>query len=179
MAQAKQKAKPKAATPLPDPWIAVWYRANNVKPFGVDGSERPCLMRDFGDERSLLLLTRDEITGIKTVVIPLSDAHYVRPMQKLNGTEYDPSKIMAQYREYAVSRGASAEACREMGISIPTPSSAAPTGPEKTGLTELYWRAAKLCEEEESTIRERYAHMNPGMQAMQLRGLLKRKGWNA
>lgn len=173
---AKSKTKTKAA-PVVE-WVAVWYRANNERPFGQDGSERPCIMRDNQDERNLLLLMLDEVQGVKTVVVPLSDAHYMRPIATVNGVEASASQIMGRYRSWALSRGATADAAREMGIEISTPSSAAPLGPEKTQLTELYWRAAKLCEEEESVIRARYAHMGIGMQSMQLRGLLKRKGWN-
>lgn len=53
-----------------------------------------------------------------------------------------------------------------------------PGGPVSEEIDELYKRAAKLLDLNETDLRNKYRHLNPGLQAMNLRNRLRAKGHN-
>lgn len=178
------KKQPKVEAPAAPQWFCVWYHTCAAKSLGVDGSERPALMRPMAPQMThVKLLMLDEVLGVKSLTVPLADTKYMRPVITPDGKEYDAVRMLESYRRWAQTvaggalRGATPDAARELGISVPTHSAGPSSKPEPEWLTLLYFRAERLCEMPVDELREKYRHCNPGMQGMQLRGAIRRAGF--
>lgn len=87
----------------------------------------------------------------------------------------------AQFENYLrrkvwATKAAPAEVFALLGLKKPAQAPAAASTEVNESLNELYARVAKLMELDEQAVRQRYAHLNPGLQAMNLRNRLRARG---
>lgn len=71
---------------------------------------------------------------------------------------------------------ARAEVFKLFGLVKPAQSPVAATAEVNESLNELYARVAEIMELDEADVRKKYAHLNPGLQAMNLRNRLRARG---
>jgi hypothetical protein len=95
-------------------------------------------------------------------------------------TDTTAEAMLEYFKRRLLLVGGSTEAYQHLGVQKPqvvqTP--AGDGDPDKTReLTELYKRAAKLLDVPVDELRERYSHLNKGLQAMNLRNRLRAKGY--
>lgn len=89
-------------------------------------------------------------------------------------------QMMEYYKRRLLLVGGNAEAYAVMGLKKPvmTTVETAPDPKSEAALNELYARAAELLGAEEEALREKYKHLNRGLQSMTLRNRLRAKGHN-
>lgn len=79
-------------------------------------------------------------------------------------------------RKVWTQKSANAEVFKLLGLKKPAQSAVAASGEVNEHLNELYARVSEIMELPEEDVRKRYAHLNPGLQAMNLRNRLRARG---
>lgn len=74
--------------------------------------------------------------------------------------------------------GGDAVAYQVLGVARPVAPPPESSPEKKAELNEMYDRVAMLLKVTEKSLREKYGHMNPGLQIMNLKNTLRRKGFN-
>jgi hypothetical protein len=73
-------------------------------------------------------------------------------------------------------KSANAEVFKIFGLKKPAASPVAASADVNEHLNELYRRTAQVMDLPEEDVRKKYAHLNPGLQAMNLRNRLRARG---
>ncbi len=79
-------------------------------------------------------------------------------------------------RKVWMQKSATQEVFRLLGLKKPAQSAAVVSAEVNESLNELYARTATIMELPEEEVRKKYAHLNPGLQAMNLRNRLRARG---
>jgi len=79
-------------------------------------------------------------------------------------------------RKVWTQKSANAEVFRLLGLKKPAQAATAATAEVGEHLNELYARVSEVMELPEEEVRKKYAHLNPGLQAMNLRNRLRARG---
>lgn len=79
-------------------------------------------------------------------------------------------------RKVWTQKTAAAEVFKILGLKKPAQAPAAASAEVNEHLNELYRRCAKVMDVTEEELRKKYAHLNPGLQAMNLRNRLRARG---
>lgn len=117
----------------------------------------------------------DVLAGAVYHRYPGSEKRFVMPMPKSVSTTTQQFENYLR-RKVWQSKTASAEVFRLLGLKKPAQAPTAASAETNDHLNELYARVAKTMELDETTIRKKYAHLNPGLQAMNLRNRLRARG---
>lgn len=112
--------------------------------------------------------------GVVHQEVPPRDAHCFAPIHAL-ALLSDAERYM---RDRLQRFGGSNDCWKYLGLVPPAQSPVAATGESAERLEELYKRAGRLLNIVEADLREKYGHLNPGLQAMNLRNRLRAKGHN-
>jgi hypothetical protein len=105
---------------------------------------------------------------------PGADAGWARPVGATTRTTSDD--FLTYLRGRLLDRGGSTDAYRTLGVDRPAPVVREAPPEVQAGHDELYDRAARLLEIPEEELRKRYAHLNTGLQMMNLRNRLRGAG---
>lgn len=121
-----------------------------------------------------VLYVSSSTMGVIHQEVPPREAHCFAPIQAL-ARLCDAERYM---RERLGRFGGTHECWRLLGLQPPAQAVAPASAESGERLEELYKRAARLLGFLESDLREKYGHLNPGLQAMNLRNRLRSKGHN-
>jgi hypothetical protein len=125
--------------------------------------------------RHLHFIHSDILCGAIYHRYPGSEKKHVKAMPE---TVITTSEEFEDYlrRKVWCMKTASAEVFKLLGLKKPAQAPTAASAEVGEHLNELYARVAVLMEIDEQDVRKRYAHLNPGLQAMNLRNRLRAKG---
>lgn len=86
-------------------------------------------------------------------------------------------EMVAYFQKRLLEFGGDAEAFQYLGVEKPKAEVDEEVKPESEELADLYERAARLMKVDEQELRKKYAHLNRGLQAMNLRNRLRGRGF--
>lgn len=117
----------------------------------------------------------DILEGAVHKRFPSIERHHCRPM---GATVRTSAKDFENYlrRKVWTQKAATGEVFSLLGLKKPPQSAVASSAAVSEHLNELYARAAKLMSLSEQEVRKKYEHLNPGLQAMNLRNRLRARG---
>jgi hypothetical protein len=125
--------------------------------------------------RHLHFLHSDILCGAIYLKLSAAERAHVRPMPETVTTTTEQFEDYLRRKVWAA-KTASAEVFRLLGLKKPAQAPTAATAEVNEHLNELYKRAAEIMDLNEEDVRRKYAHLNPGLQAMNLRNRLRARG---
>lgn len=130
-----------------------------------------------GRTMAVHLLRRDEIRGAAHERLPGDHARYLKPLDELGR---DRLAQMEDYLRECLQNRGNGQAPRDtyelLGVNKPQMESTGTAPALSQDHDELYRRAAHVLGVPVSELRAKYGHLNPGLQAMNLRNRLRARG---
>jgi hypothetical protein len=155
------------------PWSQrslVWYRDDDRVVMGVLWREK--------DERGRIsyhLINTATNGQVEYRVLAADQARYFTDARVLATPQQFEDYLRGRLTKFgAVTRAV----YKALGVEPPQQETAPANDDAAYRLSELYQRAARLLEVPEPELRKKYGHLNPGLQAMNLRNRLRAKGHN-
>lgn len=108
---------------------------------------------------------------------PGSEKKFVRGMAPTVSTTTEQFEDYLRGKVWRA-KAATAEVFKIFGLKKPAQAATAATAEVNEHLNELYARVAEVMELPEEEVRKKYSHLNPGLQAMNLRNRLRARGKN-
>lgn len=117
----------------------------------------------------------DILAGAEYHRFPGSEKDHTRPMPASVRTTAQEFENYLRKKVWAA-KTATSEVFRLLGLKRPPQPVAAASADVLESLNELYRRTATIMGLPEDEVRKKYAHLNPGLQAMNLRNRLRARG---